>query len=273
MRPLAFLSVAALFAAAGLVTRLPAQDAIDFMREEWQRQHRSLTPSPEPYQPPQPAQPQPLRPPEVNSASHAHLTVRPRSRRPGPDQDAHMSGNALCVRTCDGYYFPAPTSEHSVEACSSLCPGAHMEVYRTSGDAPEQAVSRRGRRYTSLSEAFSYRKGLKDDCTCRQQSATALERLRQDATLVPGDIVVTENGVHVFTGGAKPPYPDESFVPLRKAHGLSRQTVSYLSQIDQHYRTVEDHAALANEAASARAQADSAREDSGSRRRHARRGR
>lgn len=240
MRPAVIVSVALVLATTLVVTQLPAQDAVEFLRQEWARQHPVATP----VQPPAISEDLTMRP---------KLTIRPYSRRPLAERST--SAQAVCVRMCDGYYFPAPDDNGPGESCESMCPGAPVEVYRLAGESIEQAVSRHGKRYAALPAAFSYRKGLRPDCTCGQQAATALERLRHDATLAPGDIVVTEDGVHVFVGGSRPPHPDRNFVPYRQAGGLSRQTRNYLAQIDRPYRRHGEDVD-ANEAASARAEAD-----------------
>jgi hypothetical protein len=222
---LSVLCVAALCAGAALVARLPAQEAIDFMREEWQRQNRT----------------QPLSPPVAAPQTQPglELTIRP----PPEVAGTQAAGRAYCVRTCDGYYFPAPAGRASGEACRALCPGAATEIYRLSGgtESIERAVSAKGKRYSALPASLSYRTGLKAGCACGQPAASGLAALRQDGTLAPGDIVVTERGVHVFAGGAKPPYRARDFVPFRQVRGLSRETAAYLSGIDRPYHRTVRH--------------------------------
>lgn len=82
----------------------------------------------------------------------------------------------LCVRTCDGYYFPisfSTTQEHFADdanQCQQMCPGAETALYfhpMPSGD-PEASISyRTGEPYASLPKAFAYRKGLDNACSCR----------------------------------------------------------------------------------------------------------
>ena len=80
----------------------------------------------------------------------------------------------LCVRTCDGYYFPisfSTTRKHLAAdeaACQRACPAAEALVYyhRAAGEGPEQMVSISGSRYTDLPAAFSYRTALNPSCSC-----------------------------------------------------------------------------------------------------------
>jgi hypothetical protein len=205
---------------------LRANDALDFWRQEYTRQHGSAEPSWS--QPP------------------TRFIVRPR-RAPEPDRDRAYAGSIgeryYCVRTCDGFYFPlaARGSASKAEMCRALCPAAPTEVYRLGGgaDSIENAVSERGKSYQSLPNALAYRKSLKPGCACRGAGATAMAvPITQDPTLARGDIVVTQKGVHVFAGG-KFPHRDDDFVHYRSYRGLSREISAMLSLIDRPFRAAE----------------------------------
>lgn len=87
----------------------------------------------------------------------------------------------LCVRTCDGYYFPISFAtdpsrfQDDAQACSAACPGAPAALYvhRSAGEGVEQMVSLTGEPYTSLPAAFAYRKTYNASCTCRAAGAAA----------------------------------------------------------------------------------------------------
>lgn len=107
----------------------------------------------------------------------------------------------LCVRTCDGYYFPisyATTPDRFAEdaqTCQATCPAAEvvMMTHRNPGEDVNQAVSASGAPYTSLPNAFKYRTEMVPACSCRrpgQSWAQALGQVR-DTTLQHDDIVVT----------------------------------------------------------------------------------
>jgi hypothetical protein len=109
----------------------------------------------------------------------------------------------ICVRSCDGYYFPisyATTSERfrdDEQACQRMCPAAEVSLYtyHNPGEEVSQAVSLSGQPYTSLPNAFNYRKALTPACGCRKPGeswAAALKTLGGDDTIAPGDVVVTE---------------------------------------------------------------------------------
>jgi hypothetical protein len=120
--------------------------------------------------------------------------------------DQQMSGNfrTICVRTCDGYYFPisfsAPQSRFADDerTCQRMCPAAQVSryAYHNPGEDVAQAVSLDGRPYTELPTAFRYRQEFNPACSCRkagQSWADAMKVGGDDYTVEQGDIVVTED--------------------------------------------------------------------------------
>lgn len=86
----------------------------------------------------------------------------------------------VCVRLCDGFYFPISFSTlenhfaRDVEACQQKC-AAPVELYfhQNPGGSMEQALSVTDRRpYTSLKTAFRYRKEYVQGCSCKQAEYT-----------------------------------------------------------------------------------------------------
>ena len=80
----------------------------------------------------------------------------------------------LCVRTCDGYYFPISFStvpsrfSADQQTCQSMCPGSEVAlyVYRNPGEDVNQMVSLAGEPYSALPTAFRYRQEYDAACTC-----------------------------------------------------------------------------------------------------------
>jgi hypothetical protein len=73
----------------------------------------------------------------------------------------------LCVRTCDGYFFPMSNAasvrdfERDQKNCESSCPGTQMQVFYTRGfdDDPAAMISSaNGRPYSELPTAYLYKK-------------------------------------------------------------------------------------------------------------------
>ncbi|SEQ84102.1 Protein of unknown function [Faunimonas pinastri] len=102
------------------------------------------------------------------------------SRISGPMSLAGNTFRTLCVRGCDGYYFPisfSTTRDRFADdeaTCQSLCPGADaaLYVYANPGQDVKDMVSLDGKPYGDLKAAFAYRKQLKATCTCKAASTT-----------------------------------------------------------------------------------------------------
>jgi hypothetical protein len=107
----------------------------------------------------------------------------------------------LCVRTCDGYYFPISFSTvpnrfpDDERTCQRMCPAAEAVLFthRNPGEDISQAASLSGRLYSELPNAFEYRKAFNPACSCRRAGETWAGALgHTDDTIERGDIVVTD---------------------------------------------------------------------------------
>ena len=114
-----------------------------------------------------------------------------------------MQGGSLrtvCVRTCDGYYFPisyatnASRFAQDEKACQRLCPAAEVMLfsYPTQGADITQATSINGQPYSSLPNALKYRSEFNPACTCKRPGQSWADALGKDEAVEPGDVVVTE---------------------------------------------------------------------------------
>ncbi|MBN9018065.1 MAG: DUF2865 domain-containing protein [Rhizobiales bacterium] len=81
----------------------------------------------------------------------------------------------LCVRTCDGYYFPISYSTtrdgftRDEQICKQTCPGTEVVLYahRNPGQDSSKALSTIDEsRYSDLPTAFAYRTNLTQGCGC-----------------------------------------------------------------------------------------------------------
>jgi hypothetical protein len=110
----------------------------------------------------------------------------------------------VCVRTCDGGYFPIsfatvparfPDDEKS---CKALCPASEAALYsyRNPGEDMNQAVSINGQPYSALPNAFKFRSEFNPSCACKATGQTwsdALKSVDDKASVEQqGDIIVTE---------------------------------------------------------------------------------
>jgi hypothetical protein len=124
--------------------------------------------------------------------------------------------HTVCVRTCDGYYFPISYSTvpsrfaDDERACQRLCPAAEAALYafRNPGEDMEQAISTSGQSYTALPNAFRYRREVTSGCSCRrpgQSWADALKNADDATTLESGDIIVTDQKAKALSQAPQAP--------------------------------------------------------------------
>jgi hypothetical protein len=124
--------------------------------------------------------------------------------------------HTVCVRTCDGYYFPVSYSTEpthfaeDVQTCQRECPAAEVSLYsyRNPGEDMDQAVSSAGQLYTALPNAYRYRTALISSCSCRRPGQSwqdALKNADDSSTLVNGDIIVTDQNAKALSQAPKTP--------------------------------------------------------------------
>lgn len=91
----------------------------------------------------------------------------------------------LCVRSCDGYYFPisyetgAENFSRDQTQCQAQCPGAKLYYQPTDRPNPETMISLRGDVYKNMPNAFKFRSvgaTATAQCTC-QKSAGKFQTL------------------------------------------------------------------------------------------------
>jgi hypothetical protein len=108
-------------------------------------------------------------------------------------------GQAYCVRTCDGRYFPVTASDNASKAasCDSFCPASETKLFY--GSSIDNAAAENGKPYSELPNAFRYRNELVAGCTCngKDQIGLAPVKIEDDPTLRKGDIVAGEGGLFV----------------------------------------------------------------------------
>ena len=133
-----------------------------------------------------------------------------------PDVPQSSTYRTLCVRTCDGFYFPisyatVPSKFGDDErTCQRMCPAAEVMLFshRNPGEDVSAAVSTAGKRYTELPAAFHYRQEYVAACSCRRPGQSWAEAMgKTDQTIENGDIVVTEERAKAMALPIKPEPP------------------------------------------------------------------
>lgn len=109
----------------------------------------------------------------------------------------------MCVRSCDGYYFPVSFATTPArfgddeQTCKNLCPAAEATLFTfRSNEDMNRAVSINGQPYSSLPNAFKYRQSFNPSCSCKPQGQSWAEALKsvddRGASAAQGDIIVTD---------------------------------------------------------------------------------
>ncbi len=146
-------------------------------------------------EPSRPAGPRVLSPPIVTSPQRGGpLTYSPYAIQPlppprgaygEPAPQRETRYRSVCVRTCDGFYFPV---SHGVgrsalykdqKTCAARCgESAELFFHPVDGGTIETAQNFAGRSYKSLPNAFRYRKTLVNGCACKPAPWSTAETQR-----------------------------------------------------------------------------------------------
>ena len=98
--------------------------------------------------------------------------------RPPPRESPSIVGGGtvrtMCVRLCDGFYFPISFSTtrekfgNDAGKCERQCPSSsRLFVYRNPGQSLEDMVDLKGEPYTKLLTAYRFKAAYVPDCTCQ----------------------------------------------------------------------------------------------------------
>jgi len=146
-----------------------------------------------------PAYQEPRMAPLPFAADSYERGAQPPMSRPSHRVYSSGGGQAYCVRTCDGRYFPlgATGGETKTESCNSLCPASDTKVVY--GGTIENARTSAGKPYSELPNAFKYRTEIVAGCTCNGKDQFGLAKISvdDDPTLRRGDIIAGKDGLMV----------------------------------------------------------------------------
>jgi hypothetical protein len=114
----------------------------------------------------------------------------PRNEQPGQPGErgggvqAHAGSYAVCVRTCDGSFFPVSYSgagsraDSLEDVCRALCPNADMALYSFPfGGTIEEAEAPSGEPYANLPNASKFEKAFDPSCSCRRKGQSWADAL------------------------------------------------------------------------------------------------
>ncbi len=115
----------------------------------------------------------------------------------------------LCVRTCDGFFFPIGDNvgrerlHQDARTCSARCDGeAKLFYYPTNGGSVETMVDMGGRPYAQMANAFLYRKTLVQGCTCKPAPWSAESAARHQGYKDEAAALAEMRGAQRYAGRA-----------------------------------------------------------------------
>ncbi len=165
-----------------------------------------------------------------------------------------LNRRAVCVRACDGYFFPIANKASDISAqqsCEKLCPGAHTQVFlMPSGQARiDDAVAvQGGQTYAQFVAKLNPADAKSKSCGCPPATGNLTETsaFQSDLTLRPGDTVVTPQGVRVVRRGSHYPFKKTDFLSLAETRDVSRSKRGALAAIEKAMKTPHGRLAVAS---------------------------
>lgn len=136
---------------------------------------------------------------------YREMPIGPEPEETGdPDEENRPRGGskAVCVRKCDGGFFPVSYSARNsnlddlAELCTALCPNTETVLFTNRMDAEiDDAVSIEGESYTSLANAGRFKTKFNPSCTCKPPNQSWVEALARAEKLLGNkskrDLIVT----------------------------------------------------------------------------------
>ena len=179
----------------------------------------------------------PVEAPNYDSAVRANFeedAPRPARTKRSQTTASFGYGQPVCVRLCDGSFFPTASVAGGDAACASQCPDAPTALYTMPTDRIEDAVSSTGERYSRLPVAKRFQTSFEGTCTCHRDTVSSRAReLLSDSTLRKGDIVMTAEGFRVYEGSGYGASSARDFVTLAHARSVPRDQRATLAAMER----------------------------------------
>ena len=153
---------------------------------------------------------EPQRPPVTGAA--AWISVPPTSEQPRQVRrttapEGSGSYTTVCVRMCDGFFFPVSQRvsssrfEHDASVCRSRCgqSEARLFYHSTQSGSMENAVDLNGRGYARLPNAFLHRKKLVSGCACKPEPLSDASQMRHQQYALAEGLSLSGRGIGSVT--------------------------------------------------------------------------
>jgi len=112
--------------------------------------------------------------PVVEHTKRSHRWALNTTLQMSPRRQIAGGGYTVCVRTCDGAFFPVSyfgadsRADTLGQVCQSLCPNAEVSLYSFPfGGTIDEAVSSAGEPYSHLPNAHKFEQSYEPACSCR----------------------------------------------------------------------------------------------------------
>jgi hypothetical protein len=162
---------------------------------------------------------------------------QPEITPPLPEDEAPRGGSmAVCVKSCDGSFFPVSYSAHRGnldelnDLCKALCPNAEVTLFtRSLYRDMKSAVSIGGEPYRDTQNAFRFEKSIEPSCACKAPGQTWVQALADAERVLGsqrrGDMIVTPQQAEEMSR------PKEA-KPHGKTEAAAKKPVEDLSAIE-----------------------------------------
>lgn len=134
----------------------------------------------------------------------------------------------LCVRTCDGFYFPLRHNavrknfSSDVKSCRAACgPEARLFYYPVNSGSTDTMRDLAGRKYAELPHAFAYRKALVSGCTCKPVPWSQEAAVRHDQYAADEAIELAKDKVFLEAIAAQQAKPASDTVTAPEASAVA----------------------------------------------------
>jgi hypothetical protein len=155
---------------------------------------------------------------------------------PPEDETPRGGSMAVCVKSCDGSFFPVSYSAHRGnldelnDLCQALCPNAEVTLYtRSLSRDMKSAVSIGGEPYRDIPNAFKFEKSVEPSCSCKAPGQTWVQALADAERVLGsqrrGDMIVTPEQAEEMSR------PKEA-KPRGKAEALPKKPVEDATAIE-----------------------------------------
>jgi hypothetical protein len=156
---------------------------------------------------------------------------------PLEDETPRGGSMAVCVKSCDGSFFPVSYSAHRGnldelnDLCRALCPNAEVTLYtRSLSRDMKSAISIGGEPYRDTRNAFKFEKSVEPSCSCKASGQTWVEALADAERVLGsqrrGDMIVTPEQAEALSR------PQEAKTRGAKANAVAKKPLEDLTAIE-----------------------------------------